>query len=94
MTRPVPPMPGPSDAVTRPLFLVYLAKQGTFYPFAPTGNEQRDTELELRLRGMLADDLPVEPDLSRWFPIWDLPSPDRGPDRASTRQTPALRLSD
>jgi hypothetical protein len=62
-----------SDAVTRPIFLVYLAKQGTFYPFAPTGNEQRDTELELRLRGVLGTDLPVEPDLSRWFPIWDLP---------------------
>jgi hypothetical protein len=64
---------GGSDAVTKPIFLVYLAKQGTFYPFAPTGNEQRDTELELRLRGVLGTDLPVESDLSRWFPIWDLP---------------------
>jgi hypothetical protein len=64
---------GTSDAVTRPIFLVYLAKQGTFYPFAPTGGEQRDTELELRLRGVLGTDLPVESDLSRWFPIWDLP---------------------
>ncbi|HXQ61847.1 MAG TPA: hypothetical protein VN796_05890 [Acidimicrobiales bacterium] len=62
-----------TDAVTQPIFLVYLAKQGTFYPFAPTGNEQRDTELELRLRGVLGTDLPVESDLSRWFPIWDLP---------------------
>jgi len=52
---------------------VYLAKQGTFYPFAPTGPEQRDNELELRLKGMLAEDLPIEPDLSRWFPMWDLP---------------------
>ena len=62
-----------AESITRPLYLVYLAKQGTFYPFAPTGPEQRDTELELRLRSMLADDLPVEPDLSRWFPMWDLP---------------------
>ena len=62
-----------ADTITRPLYLVYLAKQGTFYPFAPTGAEQRDTELELRLRSMLADDLPIEPDLSRWFPMWDLP---------------------
>ncbi len=67
------PGPGGSDAVNQPIFLVYLAKQGTFYPFAPTGGEQRDTELELRLRGTLGTDLPVEPDLSRWFPIWDLP---------------------
>ena len=61
------------EAITRPLYLVYLAKQGTFYPFAPTGAEQRDNELELRLKGVLADDLPIEPDLSRWFPMWDLP---------------------
>jgi hypothetical protein len=63
----------PTEAVTRPVFLVYLAKQGTFYPFAPTGDEKRDTELELRLRSILGNDLPVEADLSRWFPIWDLP---------------------
>ena len=62
-----------ADAITRPLYIVYLAKQGTFYPFAPTGTEQRDNELELRLKGMLAEDLPIEPDLSRWFPMWDLP---------------------
>jgi hypothetical protein len=62
-----------SDVITRPLYIVYLAKQGTFYPFAPTGPEQRDNELELRLKGMLAEDLPIEPDLSRWFPMWDLP---------------------
>ena len=55
------------------MYLVYLAKRGTFYPFAPTGSEQRDNELELRIRAVLSDDLPIEPDLSRWFPLWDLP---------------------
>lgn len=69
-----PPASGSAaDSITRPLYIVYLAKQGTFYPFAPTGDEQRDNELELRLKSMLADDLPMEPDLSRWFPMWDLP---------------------
>jgi hypothetical protein len=67
------PSPGGSDAVTQPIFLVYLAKKGTFYPFAPTGNEQRDSELELRIRGVLGTDLPVESDLTCWFPLWDLP---------------------
>ena len=62
-----------ADAVSRPLFLVYLAKRGTFYPFAPNGKEQRDTELELRLRSTIGSDLPMEQDLSRWFPVWDLP---------------------
>jgi hypothetical protein len=61
------------DAVSRPLYLVYLAKRGTFYPFAPSGHEQRDSELELRIRGLVGSDLPVESDLSRWFPLWDLP---------------------
>ena len=27
----------------------------------------------MRLRAVLGTDLPVETDLSRWFPIWDLP---------------------
>ena len=61
------------DTITRPVYLVYLAKQGSFYPFAPIADDQRDSELELRLRSLLAQDLPVEADLSRWFPIWDLP---------------------
>ena len=38
-----------------------------------TGNEQRDSELELRIRGVLGTDLPVESDLTCWFPLWDLP---------------------
>ncbi len=56
------------------LYLVYLFKRGTFYPFAPAGAERRDNPLELRIRGMLADEsLPIEEDLGRWFPLWSLP---------------------
>ncbi|HMD46215.1 MAG TPA: hypothetical protein VKG43_08655 [Acidimicrobiales bacterium] len=67
--------PGPDSAGSeaRPFFLVYLYKRGTFYPFAPDGKEHRDTELELRIRSVLGADLPIESDLSRWFPLWDLP---------------------
>lgn len=54
-------------------YLVYLFKRGTFYPFVPTGHEQRSTEEELRLRSLVADDLHMEDDLQRWFPLWDLP---------------------
>jgi hypothetical protein len=67
---------GPSaDAAvnTKSFYLVYLYKRGTFYPFAPTGKERRDNELELRVQALLGKDLPVEPDLSRWFPLWDSP---------------------
>lgn len=62
-----------ADASARPFYLVYLFKRGTFYPFAPTGKEQRDNELELRIGSVVGSDLPIEPDLSRWFPLWDLP---------------------
>jgi hypothetical protein len=53
--------------------LVYLYKRGTFYPFAPTGDQQRDNPLELQARGALANDLRVEQDLARWFPVWGAP---------------------
>ncbi|HEV7207342.1 MAG TPA: hypothetical protein VGN54_01240 [Mycobacteriales bacterium] len=53
--------------------LVYLFKRGTFYPFAPTGPEQRDNAFELAVRAALGDELPVEADLTRWFPVWGTP---------------------
>lgn len=60
------------DERNQPFFLVYLFKRGTFYPFAPRPGERRDNELELRCRGALAGELPLESDLSRWFPLWGL----------------------
>lgn len=54
-------------------YLVYLFKQGTFYPFVPLPGEKRDNEMELRLKNELAEELHFEPQLDRWFPLWDLP---------------------
>jgi hypothetical protein len=54
----------------RTLGLVYLYKQGTFYPFAPTGPQRRDNLLEIQVRDLLKDDLPVERELNRWMPLW------------------------
>jgi hypothetical protein len=53
--------------------LVYLYKRGAFYPFAPTGPDARDNTTELAVRAALADELPIEPDLSRWLAIWNAP---------------------
>jgi len=55
--------------------LVYLNKQGTFYPFAPKAGpgQQRDNLLEIRMRDLLRDDLPVEQDLQRWLALWGAP---------------------
>ena len=63
------------DPDDRPLALVYLYKRGTFYPFAPESEagERRDNILELRVRDMLARELPVEPEVSRWFAVWGAP---------------------
>jgi hypothetical protein len=64
---------GEVDGRDRTLALVYLYKRGTFYPFVPTGPQQRDSAFELQVRSALGSDLPVEPDLSRWFPVWGAP---------------------
>jgi len=64
---------GSGTVVSSTSYLVYLFKRGTFYPFVPTGHEQRSTEEEFRIRSLVADDLTVESDLDRWFPLWDLP---------------------
>ncbi|MCX4453640.1 hypothetical protein OG585_13125 [Streptomyces sp. NBC_01340] len=63
---------GFQDGGQRRLGLVYLYKRGTFYPFAPLAGEtqRRDNALELQVKAALADDLRIEQDLSRWFPIW------------------------
>jgi hypothetical protein len=60
----------------RRLALVYLYKRGSFYPFAPLVGERRDTALELQVRGVLEDELRVEADLGRWFPVWGAPGLD------------------
>lgn len=57
----------------RPCHLVYLYKRGTFYPFAPRDGQRRDNEVELQVRSALADELPIEQDLTRWFALWGLP---------------------
>jgi hypothetical protein len=65
----VPATP-PGDGDVR---LVYLAKSGTFYPFAPRDGQRRDNELEIRVRTFCADDLPIEPDLGKWMALWGVP---------------------
>jgi hypothetical protein len=62
-----------SDQAGRPLGLVYLYKRGTFYPFAPTGAQARDSALELQVRAQIGADLTMEADLSRWFAVWGAP---------------------
>ena len=61
------------DSENRSLGLVYLYKRGTFYPFAPLSGQERDNALEIQIKNALADDLKIEQDLTRWFPVWGAP---------------------
>ena len=62
-----------TDVQGRKLALVYLYKRGSFYPFAPLPGEKRDNPLEIQIKAMLGNDLRVEQDLTRWFPVWGAP---------------------
>ena len=72
-----------ADDTGRRLALVYLFKQGTFYPFAPavgTGTtidgaapQRRDNLLEIQVRDLLKGELRIEPEVARWFAVWGAP---------------------
>jgi hypothetical protein len=58
----------------RPVYFIYNFKRGSFYPFVPAGGaQQRDTERELQLKAQVGAELPIEPELERWFPLWEIP---------------------
>ena len=58
----------------RPIYFIYNYRRGYWYPFVPApGDKQRNNERELQLKAQIGADLPWEPELTRWFPLWDLP---------------------
>jgi len=62
------------DAQKRKVYWIYNYKRGAYYPFVPAGGEQRrDTERELRLKAQIGNELPIEAELERWFPLWGIP---------------------
>jgi hypothetical protein len=63
------------DDSHRSLALIYLYKRGTFYPFAPLPGRQDDHDmgLELEVKGVLGDELKIEQDMARWFPVYGAP---------------------
>jgi PspA associated protein B len=53
---------------------IYNYKRGSWYPFvAAPGDHQRNTERELQLKAQIGEELPIEPELERWFPLWGVP---------------------
>ncbi len=70
------------DAKGHQLYFIYNYKRGYWYPFVPasgtstsssTQANQRSTERELQLKAQMASELPIEPELERWFPLWGIP---------------------
>lgn len=70
------------DDKGRKLYFIYNYKRGYWYPFVPaSGNTtssstqptDRSTERELQLKAQMASELPIEPELERWFPLWGIP---------------------
>lgn len=58
----------------RPVYLIYNEKRGQWHPFIPAGgDQQRDSEAELRLRAQLGEELPLEPEVDRWLALWGIP---------------------
>ena len=57
----------------KPIYWIYNYKRGSFYPFVPTGKQQRDSEREFRLKAQMSDELPLEEELGRDLPLWDIP---------------------
>jgi hypothetical protein len=67
------------DAHKRRVYFIYNYKRGYWYPFVPAAeqgsdrSEQRDTERELQIKAQMASEMPIEPELERWFPLWGIP---------------------
>jgi hypothetical protein len=64
----------PFEENGKPIYFIYNFKRGGYYPFVPAPGEQaRDSERELRIKAQLGGELPWEEDMSRWFPLWEIP---------------------
>jgi hypothetical protein len=57
------------------IYFIYNYKRGFWYPFVPdpAAPQQRLTERELQIKAQMASELPMEPELERWFPLWGIP---------------------
>ena len=63
------------DAQKRRIYFIYNYKRGFWYPFVPDPEnpKERLTERELQIKAQISSELPIEPELERWFPLWGIP---------------------
>jgi len=63
------------DTRKQRVYFIYNYKRGYWYPFVPvaSANNERSTERELQIKAQMGSELPIEPELERWFPLWGIP---------------------
>jgi hypothetical protein len=63
------------DTGGRQVLFIYNYKRGNWYPFVPdpSADKQRLSERELQIKAQIGDELPIEPEIERWFPLWGIP---------------------
>jgi hypothetical protein len=59
--------------VRKAVYWIYNFKQGTYYPFIPLPNKQRDSSFEFRLRSDMEREMPIEKNVEKWYPLWGIP---------------------
>jgi len=56
------------------LYWLYNFKRASFYPFVPEADgERRDNAREIQASAAMRGELPIEPDMTRWYPMWGMP---------------------
>jgi hypothetical protein len=55
------------------VYWIYNFKQGSYYPFVPLKDKQRDNAREFRIKAIMEREMPVEKDMERWYPLWGMP---------------------
>jgi len=56
-----------------PVYWLYNYKHGTYYPFVPRGNHERDNAEELKLAAVMERELPMEKNPTQWYALWGIP---------------------
>jgi hypothetical protein len=73
---------GSPDGRGSRVYFIYNYKRGYWYPLVPArsdggtqsdSEQQRSTERELQIKAQMSSELPIEPELERWFPLWGIP---------------------
>jgi hypothetical protein len=64
-----------TDSRKNPIYFIYNYKRGYWYPFVPAvgAKQERSTERELQIKAQMDSELPIEPEIERWFPLWGIP---------------------